>query len=313
MSLGKKRNCSKATSYSCGNSCINMSKVCRKEGLQGQSISIAAKLKNTLKASKGSSDGGGETPVKEYSKEWREKVIAEYNAAKKEQEDNKDIGVNEALDNFADRVQGYIKDLSDKGRESAAMLDKMENPDRSLSGEFNAEVGRLLSTEFLMGYGRSNKPSGDLAHNLLTSGDEDLLDRLNDSKENYKDNEEVTNKINKMIGDIEERAIKVKATFANNDIVNFKKLDEIDKDVQRLADKTKNEEVALHLQKSYDNMINGKNNIVNFRSFSEVASLIQAIEQFEVNYLHFAIVLYEAIQLEAMNDELDYVIKNTVG
>ena len=50
--LGKKKNCSKATSYSCGNSCINMQKVCRVDGLKGQAIEIASQLKATISATK---------------------------------------------------------------------------------------------------------------------------------------------------------------------------------------------------------------------------------------------------------------------
>ena len=52
MTLGKAKNCSKPTSYSCGRSCINMRKVCRVDGLKGQSIAIASRLKATVKASK---------------------------------------------------------------------------------------------------------------------------------------------------------------------------------------------------------------------------------------------------------------------
>ena len=46
-SLGKK-----ATSYSCGKSRINMNRICKIEGLKGQSVDIASKLKSTIAASK---------------------------------------------------------------------------------------------------------------------------------------------------------------------------------------------------------------------------------------------------------------------
>ena len=42
--MKKKKNCKKATSYNCGNSCINERYVCRKEGLSGQSVDIANRL-----------------------------------------------------------------------------------------------------------------------------------------------------------------------------------------------------------------------------------------------------------------------------
>ena len=51
-SPGKKRNCKKATSYSCGRSCININRICRIEGLKGQSVDIASKLKSAISASK---------------------------------------------------------------------------------------------------------------------------------------------------------------------------------------------------------------------------------------------------------------------
>ena len=44
----KKRNCNKSTSYQCGKSCISARKVCRKDGLQGQSIDIMVKFKNAV-------------------------------------------------------------------------------------------------------------------------------------------------------------------------------------------------------------------------------------------------------------------------
>ena len=52
MSLGKRKNCSKLTSYSCGRTCITVTKECRIDGLKGQGVDIAKKLQIAIAVSK---------------------------------------------------------------------------------------------------------------------------------------------------------------------------------------------------------------------------------------------------------------------
>ena len=47
--MKKRKNCSGTKGYNCGSSCISVKKECRKDGLSGQSVSIATKMTEAIK------------------------------------------------------------------------------------------------------------------------------------------------------------------------------------------------------------------------------------------------------------------------
>jgi len=104
----KRKRCLKRSSYNCGATCISAKKICRVDGLQGQSVSILANFKTTVKNAKQESKASTERTINERlidvmqkGKEFAE-MFSLSNAAQLHRDTKDDIM------RASDNIEGYL-------------------------------------------------------------------------------------------------------------------------------------------------------------------------------------------------------------
>ena len=180
---------------------------------------------------------------------------------------------------------------------------KSEKSDSKLAESFSQELGNRLSKDFVEKFGsadQSLRSASKVLGRSISKSNEILLKgyqaSLNDAKK--EGNEEKIKAAQARLDRVKKRVSKTKTVFAENQIQPFGKLDEIDKDVQNLSKKQKSRSMQGHLENSFNNLINGENNIVGFKRFAE-DSFEMELEKFEVESLFFALAVMDSMELLA--------------
>jgi len=269
----KRKNCIKETSYNCGASCISAKKVCKIDGLQGQSISILSRLKAALAAANKPSpqaQTATDSLQQEVSGRGSEKLVVSDKPG--------EVG---GFDDQGNPIFNPTEEMQDKMRGATGIgteVEELISENNQRLGGLNSELAQQFNDEMInrveekMNTLKISKPE-------VKDGVKGIRSALNKMKEEsakadieYYENMTTIGAENSLTDDDKSRYEKAKQTLKElggnlptNQIVPFSRLTDVEK---LLSDQLGAQRLGSHkrvLQEMESKYVNIDNNIVPFK------------------------------------------------